>query len=89
MMLNLSKTARDFLADLQPKQCKQVAMKILELQSEPFPHDAKHLSGYPNYRRIDLGEFRVCYKVENGIIFVSVVGKRNDDEVYRQLSRAT
>jgi len=88
-MLDLSKTARDFLGDLQAKQFKQVTAKILELQSEPFPHDAKHLSGYPKYRPIDSGEFRVCYKVEDKVIFVSVVGKRNDDEVYRQLSRAT
>lgn len=86
-MLDLSKDARDFLSDLQAKQYKQVASKILDLPRNPFPADAKHLSGYPGYRRIDSGEFRVCYTVIDGIVRVVVVGKRNDDEVYRNLSR--
>ncbi|MHB1510429.1 MAG: type II toxin-antitoxin system RelE family toxin [Acidimicrobiales bacterium] len=61
--------------------------QILRLQSEAYPHDAKHLAGHPGYRRIDCGEFRVCYRVEDDVVCVAVVGKRNDDEVYRQLAR--
>lgn len=87
-MLDLSKDAQDFLSDLQPKQFKQVATKIHDLLRDPFPANAKHLSGYPGYRRISSGEFRVCYKVNDDVVYVAVVGKRNDDEVYRNLSRA-
>ena len=87
MMLDLSKDARDFLGDLQAKQFKQVASKIHDLLREPYPQDAKHLSGYPDYRRIDSGEFRVCYKVIGQVIYVIVVGKRNDDAVYKELAR--
>lgn len=87
MMLDLSKSARDFICDLQAKQFKQVAAKILDLQGNPFPQDAKHLSGYPGYRRIDAGEFRMCYTVIGEIIRVVVVGKRNDDAVYKELER--
>ncbi len=87
MSLNLSRSALDFLATLQPKQFKQVTSQILRLQSESYPHDAKHLAGHPGYRRIDCGEFRVCYRVEDEVVCVAVVGKRNDDEVYRQLTR--
>jgi mRNA interferase RelE/StbE len=87
MMLDLSKSARDFLADLQAKQVKQVTVKIFDLLREPFPQDAKHLSGYPGYRRIDAGEFRMCYKVVGEIIRIVVVGKRNDDAVYKELAR--
>lgn len=87
MMLDLSKSAYDFLRDLQAKQFKQVTGKILDLQGNPFPQDAKHLSGYPGYRRIDAGEFRMCYKVVGEVICVVVVGKRNDDAVYKQMER--
>ncbi len=52
-MLDLSKDARDFLSDLQAKQFKQVASKIHDLLRDPFPNDAKHLAGFPGYRRID------------------------------------
>jgi mRNA interferase RelE/StbE len=87
--LDLSRDAQNFLVGLQPKQFKQVGSRILALQKEPFPNDAKHLSGYPGYRRIDCGEYRVCYGVEDGIVRITVIGKRNDDDVYRRLSRKT
>jgi mRNA interferase RelE/StbE len=87
MMLDLSKSARDFLGDLPAKQFKQVAGRIHDLLREPFPQDAKHLSGYPGYRRIDAGEFRMCYTVVGELIRVVVVGKRNDDAVYKELER--
>jgi mRNA interferase RelE/StbE len=87
MMLDLSKDARDFLGDLQAKQFKQVASRIYDLLREPFPQDAKHLSGYPGYRRIDSGEFRICYSVVGPVIRVVIVGKRNDDAVYKDLAR--
>jgi mRNA interferase RelE/StbE len=88
-MLDLSRDARDFLDDLQPKQFKQVATRILALQREPIPNDAKHLAGHPGYRRIDCGEFRVCYAVADGVVRITIVGKRNDDDVYRRLARKT
>jgi len=86
-MLDLSKDARSFLEDMQAKQFKQIAVKIHDLLREPFPPDAKHLSGYPGYRRIDAGEFRVCYTIAGEVIRIVVVGKRNDDEVYKKLER--
>ena len=86
-MLDLSKSARDFLADLQAKQFKQVTAKLIDLLRDPFPHDAKHLSGHHPYRRIDAGEFRACYKVVGEVISVAVVQRRNDDAVYKELDR--
>lgn len=86
-MLDLSKDARNFLQSLQPKQFKQVATKVHDLLREPYPNDAKHLSGYAGYRRIDAEEFRVCYTVVDSIVRIVVVGKRSDDEVYKDFAR--
>jgi len=87
MMLDLSKSAKDFLGDLQAKQFKQVAVKMQDLTRDPSPQDAKHLSGYPGYRRVDAGEFRMCYAVVGEVLRVVVIGNRNDDAVYKELQR--
>ncbi|MDA8206374.1 MAG: type II toxin-antitoxin system RelE/ParE family toxin, partial [Thermaerobacter sp.] len=89
MKLLLSKAARDFLETLRPKQFRQVVTTIFRLLSEPYPHDSKQLKGYP-YHRVDIGgEYRAVYEVEGegDALQVLLVGKRNDDEVYRLLNR--
>jgi len=53
---------------------------------DPEPPDSSQLIGYP-YRRADIGEYRIIYRVEEDCLKVALVGKRNDDEIYRQLSR--
>ncbi|MDP2278117.1 MAG: type II toxin-antitoxin system RelE/ParE family toxin [Nitrospirota bacterium] len=86
-MFDLTHRARKYLDDLQPKQFKQVTNRILSLSKDPYPADCKHLSGHPGFRRIDIGEYRICYEVKNGTIYVSVVGARNDDAVYKEFQR--
>jgi mRNA interferase RelE/StbE len=86
-MLDISKDAQAFLRALPPKQYKQVAARILELPTNPDPHDSKHMAGHPGYKRIDQGEYRIIYRVDNGVVRVPTVGKRNDDEVYRKFER--
>jgi mRNA interferase RelE/StbE len=51
--------------------------------------DSKLLAGYASYRRVDIGEFRIIYRYESAqdTVTIVMVGKRNDDEVYRKLSR--
>lgn len=87
MNIELTNDARSFLQDLPSKQYKQVVGKIFELQRNPYPQDAKHLSGFQGYRRITSGEFRIVYTVIGETIRVALVGKRNDDEIYRILRR--
>lgn len=87
MMLDISKSVHTFLRTLQPKQYKQVAARILDLATNQEPHDARHLSGYPGYKRIDQGEYRIVFVVQDETVRVPVVGKRNDDDVYRRLQR--
>jgi len=87
-MLDISRSALKFLKRLQqPKQYKQIASKIFELQRDPMPPDSKHLSGYPSYFRVDSGEYRIIYTKTDSVIQIAVVGKRNDDEVYKQMKR--
>ncbi|MFB2939188.1 type II toxin-antitoxin system RelE/ParE family toxin [Aerosakkonemataceae cyanobacterium BLCC-F154] len=83
--LRLTKAAEKELYDLQLKQFKQVVKKIFSLQSNPQPQDCKKLQGYETVYRVDQGEYRILYTIENNEVEVFRVGKRNDDEVYQNL----
>jgi mRNA interferase RelE/StbE len=79
----------DFLKGLQPKIAAQIAKKVLALNIDPLPTDAKSLKGYLGLYRVDSGEYRIVYRfdTEADVIQILLVGKRNDDEVYKQLKQ--
>jgi mRNA interferase RelE/StbE len=54
--------------------------------ANPKPHDSKELKGQP-YRRTDIGEYRIIYRVEENVLKIALVGKRNDSAVYKKLAR--
>ena len=83
---DLSRRSRKFLDSLPPKQFRQVVNKIFALMEDPEPPDSKVLAGFP-YRRADIGEYRIIYRIEGDILKVTLIGKRNDDEIYRELRR--
>ncbi len=51
------------------------------------PHDARPLSGMDGYYRVDSGEYRIVFRIEGELLRVPMIGKRNDGEVYRRVSR--
>jgi mRNA interferase RelE/StbE len=79
----------DFIKGLQPKIAAQISKKVLSLNLDPLPTDSKELKGYEGYYRVDSGEYRIVYRFDpqNDLVEVILVGKRNDDEVYKQLRR--
>jgi len=88
LSLQLSRHVGRFIKTLPPKQYKQVVSTILALANDPTPHDSKLLKGSKQRnRRVDVGEYRVVYRVENDALLVLVAGKRNDDDVYKKLDR--
>ena len=85
---NSSRDARDFIEKLQHKQAKQVLWKVLDLCRDPEPPDSSLLkNSKEGYRRADIGEYRIIYRVLDDTLEILLVGKRNDDEVYRRFSR--
>lgn len=86
LKLDLSNEAMRFIETLPGKQYKQVVGAMISLLKEPAPHDSRALVGYP-YRRVDVGEYRIVYDVQDDRLRVLVVGKRNDDAVYKTLKR--
>ena len=83
------KTVLDFLKGLQPKVSAQIAKKVLALNINPLPNDSKQLKGYSNLYRVDSGEYRIVYRFQakEDLVEIILVGKRNDDDVYKKLNR--
>ena len=88
MRIELSKQAIKFLKRLPEKQEKQVVRRIEVLAQSPRAPDTRKMSGSDCFR-VDSGEYRIIYNVQSDTLFVWIVGKRNDNEVYRKLKRMT
>ena len=86
LSLDLTHQVKDFLDQLDPKRFRQVVKKIFSLMENPRPVDSRTLQGY-SFLRADIGEYRIIYRVEEKCLKVTLVVKRNDDEVYKKLSR--
>lgn len=86
MQLDIYPDVAKFVADLEPKRFKQVLSKILSLLKDPRPQDSQELKGY-SFHRVDIGEYRIIYSYTDEIVTIILVGKRNDDEVYKDLRR--
>ena len=88
LKLDLSNKVRAFISSRQPKHQRQIVAKIRDLRGDPHPSDSKLLKGKArDFKRASIGEYRIVYRVENDVLYVAAVGKCNDDEVYRLLSR--
>ena len=86
LKLDLTHDCLKFLRTLDPRQFRQVVTTLFVLLHTPEPHDSAALQGSP-WRRVDIGEYRIVYRVEGDLLKVPLIGKRNDDAVYRALRR--
>lgn len=84
--LDITKDAHGFLKDMQVKQFRQVGQKVLSLLADPKPNDAAPLKGYA-YWRTDVGEYRIVYRFDDETVYVILIAKRNDNEVYKKLGQ--
>jgi len=88
LTINYSKQASKFLTSLKGnKQGRLLVQKIIALSHHPHPQDSATLKGYAGVYRVDQGEFRILYESEGERLRVLIVGRRNDDEVYKVLKR--
>jgi mRNA interferase RelE/StbE len=86
LKLDVTHDCLKFLRTLDPRQFRQVVTTLFRLLEDPQPHDSASLTGFP-FRRVDIGEYRIIYYVDGEVLRVPLVGKRNDDDVYRRLRR--
>lgn len=86
--ISLSRDAAAFVEGLPAKQQRQIAERLERLLSAPMDLPSEQLRGFAPLRRLKAGEYRIIYSVEESMVFVRLIGKRNDDEIYKALERA-
>jgi mRNA interferase RelE/StbE len=88
LAIELTKAAQKVLKSVPPKHARQLADKLVALRTDPEPHDSASMRGSTlQYRRVDVGEYRIIYRVERDAVLVALIGPRNDDAVYRAFKR--
>ena len=86
LRIDIAKRVEKFQARLPAKHRRQIAARIIALANDPNAQDTKNLQG-SDFRCADSGEYRIVYRVSGQALQIVLVGKRNDDKVYRQLRR--
>jgi mRNA interferase RelE/StbE len=86
--IDISRQAERFLRELPAKQARQIAEKLVALAGDPSAAPSEQLRGYAPMRRLRAGEFRIIFAVEGDVVQVRLIGKRNDDEIYKLLERS-
>ena len=87
LALKLSKQVGKFLNRIPTKHAIQISNKIELMRVKRENEDAIELKGYFPFCRSKSGEYRIIFKIEDETLFVVLIGKRNDDEIYRKIKR--
>jgi len=87
--IQLKSAVIKWMKSLPPKHRQQIKNYLLKLVQHPIPHDSKTLINYAPYRRGDIGEYRVIYRYDkqDDNVTVVLIGKRNDNDIYKRMKR--
>ncbi len=85
----LAKGVEDFLDSIPRKHARQIVAKIDLLAQDPTQVPTIQLSGFPHLKRAKSGEYRIIFQIIEDVIEIHIlrIGKRNDDEVYKNIDR--
>lgn len=86
--IEILRSADKFLAKLskqQPSDAAAIEEAIESLGEQPRPHGSTALKGYPQVWRIRIGNYRVCYEVQDRQLLILVITISTRDKVYEIL----
>lgn len=89
LKLEITKSVEKTLEKMPDKHFCQIYDAIEALRVNPEPEDTKILvtNIMPKRRRKDIGEYRIIYWHDETTLYIDVVGKRNDKDVYKRAKR--
>ncbi len=87
LKIKISKDADRFLKKIPAKHARQIFERIALLRNDPFAIKSLELKGFSPFCRFRSGEYRVIFRIDDDTLHITIIGKRNDDEVYKQLRR--
>lgn len=85
----VTKDAEKTMDKMPDKHFCQVYDAVEALRENPEPENSKALFSNvtPKRRRKDTGEYRIIYWYDDEYLYIDVVGKRNDGDVYKNAKR--
>ncbi len=88
--IEILRSADKFLEKLsrqQPHDAAAIEDAIEDLGDEPRPHGSTTLKGYSGIWRVRVGNYRVCYRIEDRQLLILVITISTRDNVYEVLRR--
>jgi len=71
----------------QPRDAERLEAGMVALSENPHPSGCTPLVGLPGVWRIRVGDYRICYTIDEGVLLILVLLIRTRDDVYPQLKR--
>lgn len=87
LRIDASRQAAAFLQSIPAKHARQIVERIEALARDPAKQPHEELRGYAPMRRMRSGEYRVIFRIEAETLFLLLIGRRNDDDIYKALER--
>lgn len=81
--IEVKKTARRSLLELPAKAITAISRQIDLLAENPYPDGCKKLSGSDHTYRIRVGDYRIVYTVDNGLLIIEVIKVGHRKDIYR------
>lgn len=75
------------LAKARPEDAQAIDDAIEALAEEPRPPRCMRLKGYSDVWRVRVGNYRICYQIDDGKLVVLVITISTRDDVYALLRR--
>jgi len=83
--LRLSARAARAIRKLDRPSQRRVLAALSLLRDEPRPPAASTLTGHGGYLRVRVGDYRIVYTVDDGVLMVLVLAVGHRREIYRRL----
>jgi len=85
--IEIDKKSLDFLDSLPTKHKKQIAKKIDNLATDPYPSNAILIKNQKDIWRIRSGDYRIAYTVINNKLLVLVIHIGDRKNFYKYFER--
>ena len=87
LKIDASRQASAFLKSIPAKHARQIIERVEALARDPAQQPHEELRGYAPMRRLRSGEYRVIFEIDGDTLFLRLIGRRNDDDIYKSLER--
>lgn len=82
--LILTKQAKKAFAKLSKPYRRAVTHSLEALTANSLPHQAAKLRGRTNHYRVRVGDYRIIYRVDHGILTILVIKIGHRQDVYNK-----